>query len=163
MKLILIIKALAGTPVTVPSSAILPKECGAILYPRVSMHAMRLSVHSTYTVQYTVQVISTNYTHYSSYKSLMSKIKMLMKLALALTWVNWKAAHMITQESFACQNDHYKLCENANSSAFTLLQSNNPLLIKNLNKFRKLAGGGGGCPSAPPLATALLRISKYSK
>ena len=70
---------------------------------------------------------------------------MLMKLALALAWVNWKADQVITQEIFASQNDQYKLCENANSSAFTLLQSNNPLLIKNLNKFRKL----GGCPLCP--------------
>ena len=63
---------------------------------------------------------------------------------------------MIILKSFDCQKGNYKLtsqCENTISSVFTLLQSNNTLLIQNLNKFRKFAGGA----PAPPLATALAR------
>ena len=71
---------------------------------------------------------------------------------------NEQIREMITRESFVCQNGHYKhtfQCENTFWSAFTLLQSNNLVLIQNLNKISKLAGGrvlrgGGGCPHAPP-------------
>ena len=64
---------------------------------------------------------------------------------------------MIIHKSFDCQNGNYKLtsqCENTISSVFTLLQSNNTLLIQNLNKFRNWAGGGqeslvGGGAAAP--------------
>ena len=54
---------------------------------------------------------------------------------------NKQIGELIIWESFAGQSGHYKLtcqCENI-SSAFTLLQSNNPLLIQNLGKFRRLA------------------------
>ena len=65
-----------------------------------------------------------------------------------------KLEKLITRESFACQ---YKLtrtcqCENTISSVFTLLQSNNPLLI-----FEGWRGGqeslvGGGAAPPPPAA-----------
>ena len=63
---------------------------------------------------------------------------------------------VITRESFACQNGLDKLtCQSENiiSSAFTLLQNNNPLLIQILSKISKVGvveargiSGGGIAP-----------------
>ena len=69
---------------------------------------------------------------------------------------------LITRESFACENGHYNLTcqfENTISSAFTLLQSNNPLLIQNqaiskvgVGKQECLVREGGGCPPCPTVS-----------
>ena len=47
-------------------------------------------------------------------------------------------------------------CENTFSSAFALLQSNNPLLIQNLGKFKGWRGGGKSLSweAAAPCPTA---------
>ena len=73
---------------------------------------------------------------------------------------NEQIGKLITRKSFACQNGHYKLtcqCENTISSVFTVLQSNNPLLIFEgwRGKQESLVGGGALPPATPPLATAL--------
>ena len=54
------------------------------------------------------------------------------------------------------------------SFIFKLLQSNNPISIQILNKFRNWRGGGGReirggdiAPCHPPLATALLPMTKF--
>ena len=117
MELILIVKAVARTPMTVP------RGCEGSPFPLVFLCRLCAWVYP-----YIHCTVYCNYTHYSS----------------------WSLS-MIIQESCACQNGHNKLtracqCENTISSAFTLLQSNNPLLIQNLNKFRKLAGGGARVP-----------------
>ena len=70
---------------------------------------------------------------------------------------NENANELMTRESFDCQNGHYKLtglCENTISFTFKLLQSNNPISIQILNKFRNWRGGGReirGGDIAPPL------------
>ena len=49
---------------------------------------------------------------------------------------NEQIGELIFRESFICQNCHHKLtCQCENTIAFTLLQSNNPLLIQNFNNF----------------------------
>ena len=73
---------------------------------------------------------------------------------------NENANELMTRESFDCQNGHYKLtgqCENTISFTFKLLQSNNPISIQILNKFRNWLGVGveekfvvGTLPPCPP-------------
>ena len=55
MELILIVKALAGIPLTVHSNAFPQGLWGEFLSSSVSMHATRLSVHTLHSIQYTVQ------------------------------------------------------------------------------------------------------------
>ena len=85
MELLLIVKALAGTPVTVPSS-VPPMVVGAVPSPRVPMHAMRLSVHTHI------------YTHNNLYTIITDEDNNENG--------NKQIEELIIQESFACQ---YKL------------------------------------------------------
>ena len=142
---------------TVPytsSSSSPSKGWGHVLFLRVLMYAMRLSVHCTL-VQYTVQYSILNYTLYSVWSFRMRTLmKMLMSKLESLSLGKALLARMaiITISIFITGQ-----CENTSLSAFK--QSNNPLLIQILYKFRRLAGGGirgGGIASLlPTLATAL--------
>ena len=104
-----------------------------------------------YTVQYTVQYTLIIYTEDNNENAIE------------------QIGEMITLESFASQYSHYKLrylyqCENIISSAFTLLPSNNLLLIQNLSKFRRwVARVPRGGKGAAPLPHRWLRpwLKKY--
>ena len=78
---------------------------------------------------------------------------------MKMLMTNEQIGELITRESFAYQNGHYKLtcqCENT----IYLLSRYSRAKIHYLSKFRRSGGeslvGGGRLPPAPPLATALV-------
>ena len=111
---------------------------GAVPFSSVSMHAMRFSVHTLHSIQYSIQYAD----HYTStsYDILTRKT---MKKMLMRKLESWS---IIIHESFARQNGNYKLTcqwENTISSVFTLLQSNNTQQFRTVTNFENWRGGGG--------------------
>ena len=86
---------------------------------------------------------------------------------MKMLMTNEQIGDLITLESFACRNGHYKLtyqCENTILSAFTLQQSKNPLSqqISKVGVWQECFVGEGAAASLPH-RTALELNLKFLK
>ena len=139
--------------VTVPNSPPQPTKVLGVTFPS----SVFLCTLCAFSVHYTVYNTDYLITHYTSYDHYGREQQL----------TNWRSDH---SGKVCLPEGYYRLtgqCENTISSAFKKLQSNNPLLLLNLNKFWRLAEGGKrdswGVIALPPLATALPNTRSVSK
>ena len=114
--------------VTVPNSPPQPTKVLGVTFPS-SVFLCTLCAFSVHYTVYSTDYLITHYTSYDHY-------------GRGQQLTNWRSDH---SGKVCLPEGYYRLtgqCENTISSAFKKLQSNNPLLLLNLNKFWRLAEGG---------------------